>query len=116
MFELYMFRGKGDPVEHLAPKHRGILAEPNPTLRKRIKRSCLGRSASIELSARAAQARPGCINFQYVVQGSREHATDHGRELGRVARSPLGSIGAIGGSADGLASVYFVYLFSLASQ
>jgi hypothetical protein len=42
MFELYVFRSKSDPAAHLAPEHRGILAEPNSGLRQRIKQFLLG--------------------------------------------------------------------------
>jgi hypothetical protein len=42
MFELYVFRGGGDPAEHLAPQHRGILAEPDRELRERMRQFLLG--------------------------------------------------------------------------
>jgi hypothetical protein len=37
MFDHYVFREEGDPVAHLAPEHRGILASPTPQLRQRIR-------------------------------------------------------------------------------
>jgi hypothetical protein len=37
MFETYVFRSNGDPAEHLPPAQRGILAEPTPQLRQRIR-------------------------------------------------------------------------------
>jgi hypothetical protein len=37
MFENYVFRPNGDPAEHLPLAQRGILAEPNPQLRQRIR-------------------------------------------------------------------------------
>jgi hypothetical protein len=41
MFEYYVFRREGDPAAHLAPEHRGILAEPDPPLRNRIRQFLL---------------------------------------------------------------------------
>jgi hypothetical protein len=37
MFENYVFRPNGDPVAHLPPAGRGILAEPTPPLRQKIR-------------------------------------------------------------------------------
>jgi hypothetical protein len=37
MFENYVFRPNRDPAAHLPPAQRGILAEPNPQLRQRIR-------------------------------------------------------------------------------
>jgi hypothetical protein len=37
MFETYVFRPNGDPAEHLPPAQRGILAEPTPQLRQRVR-------------------------------------------------------------------------------
>jgi hypothetical protein len=36
-FDHYVFRPDGDPAGHLAPEHRGILAEPSPELNDRIR-------------------------------------------------------------------------------
>jgi len=37
-FDHYVFRpGNEDPAAHLAPEHRGILAEPTPALRRRLR-------------------------------------------------------------------------------
>ena len=41
MFDLYVFRRHGNPADHLAPEHRGILADANPKLRDRIKQFLL---------------------------------------------------------------------------
>lgn len=41
MFDHYAFRENGDPAEHLAPEHRGILATPTPALRDRIRQFLL---------------------------------------------------------------------------
>ena len=41
MFDHYVFRRNGDPVAHLAPEHRGILAAPTPPLRQRIRQFLL---------------------------------------------------------------------------
>ena len=37
MFDHYVFRPEGDPAEHLAPEHRGILGTPTPQLRAKFK-------------------------------------------------------------------------------
>lgn len=37
MFDHYVFQTNGSPVPHLAPEQRGILAPPNPSLRRRIR-------------------------------------------------------------------------------
>jgi len=37
MFAHYAFRDGGDPAAHLAPEHRGILAEPTPQLRAKLR-------------------------------------------------------------------------------
>ena len=42
MLDHYVFGANGDPLEHLAPEHRGILAEPNAELRERMKQFLLG--------------------------------------------------------------------------
>jgi hypothetical protein len=42
MFELYVFKKEGEPVPHLEPQHRGILAEPTRELRERIRQFLLG--------------------------------------------------------------------------
>jgi hypothetical protein len=44
-FAHYVFREGSDPAEHLAPEHRGILAEPTPELRERIRQFLLRRLA-----------------------------------------------------------------------
>jgi hypothetical protein len=36
-FDHYVFRKHGDPAEHLAPPHRGILGESTPSLRQRFR-------------------------------------------------------------------------------
>jgi hypothetical protein len=42
MFAHYAFRpGEDDPVGHLAPGNRGILAPPTPALRERIRQFLL---------------------------------------------------------------------------
>lgn len=41
MFDHYVFRRNGDPAEHLSPAHKGILGEPTPGLRARIRRFLL---------------------------------------------------------------------------
>jgi hypothetical protein len=41
MFDHYVFRKGGDPAAHLAPEHRGILAEPTLELRERIRQFLL---------------------------------------------------------------------------
>jgi len=42
-FDHYVFRPDGDPAEHLAPEHRGILAKPTTELRERIRMFLLRR-------------------------------------------------------------------------
>jgi hypothetical protein len=42
-FDHYVFRDGADPAAHLAPEHRGILAEPTPELRERIRQFLLRR-------------------------------------------------------------------------
>lgn len=42
-FDHYVFRERADPAAHLAPEHRGILAEPTPELRDRIRQFLLRR-------------------------------------------------------------------------
>lgn len=42
-FDHYVFRSGPDPAVHLAPEHRGILAEPTPELRERIRQFLLRR-------------------------------------------------------------------------
>ncbi len=37
MFANYVFRRDGDPAAHLPPAQRGILAEPTPQLRQKIR-------------------------------------------------------------------------------
>lgn len=37
MFDHFVFRSGGDPAEHLAPEHRGILAPSTPALRAKIR-------------------------------------------------------------------------------
>jgi hypothetical protein len=37
MFDTFVFRHHGDPVDHLAPEHRSVLGEPTPALRQYIK-------------------------------------------------------------------------------
>jgi hypothetical protein len=41
MFDNYVFRRNGDPAEHLSPAQKGILGEPTPELRARIRRFLL---------------------------------------------------------------------------
>jgi hypothetical protein len=41
MFDHYVFRKSGDPGAHLPPEHRGILADPTPQLRDRIRQFLL---------------------------------------------------------------------------
>lgn len=41
LFDHYVFRTNGDPVEHLAPEHRGILGAPSPGLSQRIRQFLL---------------------------------------------------------------------------
>jgi len=41
MYETYVFRPNGDPAAHLPPAQRGILAEPTPQLRQRIRQFLL---------------------------------------------------------------------------
>ena len=41
MFENYVFRSDGDPAEHLPAGQRGILADPTPELRQRIRQFLL---------------------------------------------------------------------------
>jgi hypothetical protein len=41
MFDHYGFREHGDPAQHLAPEHRGILGAPTPQLRDRIRQFLL---------------------------------------------------------------------------
>jgi cupin-like protein len=41
MFDHYVFRRNGDPAEHLAPSQKGILGEPTPQLRARIRQFLL---------------------------------------------------------------------------
>ncbi|MDB5692419.1 MAG: transcription factor jumonji jmjC domain protein [Alphaproteobacteria bacterium] len=41
MYENYVFRPDGDPAAHLPPAQRGILAEPTPELRQRIRQFLL---------------------------------------------------------------------------
>jgi hypothetical protein len=41
MFDHYVFRRNGDPAEHLAPGQKGILGEPTPQLRARIRQFLL---------------------------------------------------------------------------
>ncbi|MES2444850.1 MAG: cupin-like domain-containing protein [Pseudomonadota bacterium] len=36
-FDHYVFRTGHDPVAHIAPEHRGVLADPTPELRERIR-------------------------------------------------------------------------------
>ena len=40
-FDHYVFRANGDPAAHLAPGHRGILGESNPSLRQRLRQFLL---------------------------------------------------------------------------
>lgn len=42
-FDHYVFRGGADPAAHLAPETRGILAEPTPELRDRIRQFLIRR-------------------------------------------------------------------------
>jgi hypothetical protein len=42
-FDHYVFRQGSDPAKHLAPEHRGVLAEPTPDLRERIRQYLLRR-------------------------------------------------------------------------
>jgi len=44
-FDHYVFREGADPAAHLAPEHRGILAEPTPELRERIRQFLMRRLA-----------------------------------------------------------------------
>jgi len=46
-FDHYVFRSGSDPAAHLAPEHRGILAEPTPELRERIRQFLLRRLARL---------------------------------------------------------------------
>lgn len=41
LFDHYVFRRNGDPAEHLAPEHRGILGPSTPQLRARIRQFLL---------------------------------------------------------------------------
>lgn len=41
LFDHYVFRAEGDPVEHLAPEHRGILGTPSAGLSERIRQFLL---------------------------------------------------------------------------
>ena len=41
MFEHFVFHAHGEPAAHLDPEHRGILSEPTPELRERIRQFLL---------------------------------------------------------------------------
>ncbi|WP_264943364.1 cupin-like domain-containing protein [Sphingomonas canadensis] len=41
MFDTFVFRKHGDPAEHLAPEHRGVLGTPTPRLRDYVRQYLL---------------------------------------------------------------------------